>query len=70
MWRKGNHLALFAEIQIGAATVEKSMKFPQKIKNVTSFCPSNLTSGNMSKETQNTNLKIIYAPLCSLQHYL
>ena len=43
-------------MQIGAATVESSMETPQKIKNGSAFWPSNPTSGNISKETQNTNL--------------
>ena len=41
-------------MQIGAATVESIMNIPQKIKNG-SFWPSNPTSGNVSKGTQNTN---------------
>ena len=57
MWRKGNPLALLVGMQIGAATVESSMKIPQKIKNGTAQWPSNSTSGNISEETQNTNLK-------------
>ena len=38
MWRKGNPRALLVGIQIGAATVESSVEFPQKIfKNGTAF---------------------------------
>ena len=44
-------------MQIGAVTVESSMEFPQKIKNGTAFQPSDSTSGNLSEETLNTNLK-------------
>ena len=33
MWRKGNPCALSVGIQFGAATMENSMKFPQKTKN-------------------------------------
>ena len=33
------------------------MEFPQKIKDGTAFWPSDPTSGNISEETQNTNLK-------------
>ena len=33
-----------------------TMEIPQKIKNGSAFWPSNPTSGNISKETQNTNL--------------
>ena len=44
-------------MQIGAATVESSMELPQKIKNGTDLWTNNSTSVNLSKETQNTNLK-------------
>ena len=35
--------------------MENSMEFPQKIKNVPAFWPSDSTSGNISKGTRNTN---------------
>ena len=35
MWRKGNPFALLVGMYIGAATVENSTEFPQKIKNET-----------------------------------
>ena len=57
MWRKGNPCALLVGMQTGAASVESSMEIPQKIKNGTTLWPSDLTSGNMSKGTQNTDLK-------------
>ena len=57
MWRKDNAFALLVGMQTGVATVESSMEVPQKIKNGSPFWASNLTSGNISKETQNTNLK-------------
>ena len=57
MWRKGNPFALLVGMQTGAATVESSMEIPQKIKNVFVFWPSDSTSGNIYKGTQNTNLK-------------
>ena len=44
-------------MQIGVATVESSMKIPQKFLNGSAFQPSYPTSGNISKGTQNTNLK-------------
>ena len=44
-------------MQIGVATVENSMELPQKIKNRTALWLSNPTSGNISEETQNTDLK-------------
>ena len=57
MWTKGNPSALLVEMQIGAATVESSVEITQKIKNGSAFWPSNPTLENISKETQNTNLK-------------
>ena len=57
MWRKGNPFALLVGMHIGAATVESSMEIPQKIKNGSVFWPSDPTSGNISKGTQNTNSK-------------
>ena len=37
--------------------VENSMEFPPNIKNETALQPSDCTSGNISEEIQNTNLK-------------
>ena len=54
MCRKGNTVALLVGMQTGAATVESSMEIP---KNGSAFYPSTPTSGNISKGTQNTNLK-------------
>ena len=42
---------------IGTDTMEKSMEIPQKIKNGTTISSSPSTSGYLSKETKNTNLK-------------
>ena len=44
-------------MQIGVAMVESRMEIPQKIKNESAFWPSDPTSGNTSKETQNMNLR-------------
>ena len=33
MWRRGSLHALLVGMQTGAATIESSMEFPQKIKN-------------------------------------
>ena len=57
LWRKGNPSTLLVGMQTGAATVENSMEFPQKIKNGTAFSSSDPTSGTISEETQNTNSK-------------
>ena len=63
MWRKGNPHSLLVGMQIGAATVESSMEIPQKIKNGTASGPTKSISGNISKETQNTNLKEYIHPV-------
>ena len=57
MWRKGNPCALLVGMQIGAATVESSVELPQNNKNGTALRSSGSTSGNLSEETWNTNLK-------------
>ena len=57
MLRKKSPHALLVGMQIGAATMESSMEIPQKIKNGPAFWPSDPTFGNISEETQNTNLK-------------
>ena len=58
-WRCGEREPWCAvgEVLIGAATVENSIKFSQKIKNGTVLWPSNSTSGYTSEETRNTNSK-------------
>ena len=48
LWRKGNPSALLMGMQIGAATVENGMEFPQKTKNGIAFLPGNSTAGNVS----------------------
>ena len=45
------------ECVIGVATMEDSMKFPQKIKNRTIVWCSNSTSGYLSEENKNSNFK-------------
>ena len=57
MWRTGNPFALLVGMQTGAATVESSMEIIQKIEVGSAYLPSDLTSGNISEVTQNTNLK-------------
>ena len=37
LWRKGNPSALLVGLQTGAATIEKSMEFPQETKNGSAF---------------------------------
>ena len=45
MWRRQYLSALLVGMQIGITTVENSVEFPQKIKNRTTFRPSNPTPG-------------------------
>ena len=63
MWRKGNPFALLVGMQIGAATVESNMEIPQKTKNGSAFCPSDPTSGNISKEHKTLIQKNINTPV-------
>ena len=42
-------------MQIGAATMENSMEFPQKIKNRTTILSSNSTTGYLPEENENSN---------------
>ena len=57
VWRKGNPSALLEGVQIGAATVKSSVEIPRNINNGCTFWPSDPTSGNISKGTQNANSK-------------
>ena len=57
MWRKGNPSALLVGMQTGATTVENSMAFPQKFKTELPYEPAIPPLWNISKETQNSNLK-------------
>ena len=53
MWGEGSpHAPL-----VSAATIETRMSFARKSKNETVLLPSDSTSGDLSEETQNTNLK-------------
>ena len=51
MWINGNPLALWVGMQTGAAALENSVEFPQKIKNraTQQFLPSNSTTRNLPK---------------------
>ena len=48
--------------------MENYMEFPLKIKKGSAFWPNNSTSGDLSEETQNTNLKEYLLPFayCSV----
>ena len=50
--------------------MENSMKVPQKLKKRTTIWSSNSTSRFLTKENKKHKFEKIYAPQCSLQHYL
>ena len=52
-----NPFPLLLGMQTGAGTVENSMEILQKNLNGSAFQPSDPSSGNISKGTQNTNSK-------------
>ena len=64
MWRKGNLSALLVGMQTGAATVENSKKFPQKIKNGNAFDPAIPLLGYNLRILKH-QFKRTYAPQCS-----
>ena len=45
MLRKGNPLALLVGMQTGAATLQNSMEFPQKVKNRMPYDPASALLG-------------------------
>jgi len=49
--------ALLVGMQTGAAAVGNGMEVPQKIKNRNIIQSSNSTTGHLTKENKNTNLK-------------
>ena len=57
MWKKGNPCVRLVGMKTGAATMENSMEFLQKIKSEPALWSSDSTSGYLFKETQNTDLK-------------
>ena len=50
--------------------MENCMEVAQKIKKRITIWSSNFNFGYFSKENKNINLKRLYVPPCSLQHYL
>ena len=69
MWRKGNPCALLVGMQTGAAAVENSMEFPQKIKTGTAYDSVISLLGIYLKKPETLTRKT-YVPLCSLPCYL
>ena len=70
MWRKGNPYALLVGLYIIRTTMENNMNAPKKLKNWTTLLLSNFTSGYLSKEILNSNLKRQMNPYiyCSITH--
>ena len=66
---KGNPPTLLVGMSLGAATVENSMKFLQKIKNRTTISPAIPLLGIYPKKTKTLIQKDTCTPI-SLQHYL
>ena len=56
LWRKGNPSALLLGMQMGAATVENSMEFPQKTKDGTAF-------GLYTKNPESPIRKNLWSPM-------
>ena len=52
MQRKGNPLTVLVGMKTDAATLEKSMEFPQKVKNRTTLRPSSCTTRDLPKDTK------------------
>ena len=63
MQRKGNPSALLVGMQIGAATVENNMEFPQKAKNGTAFDPAIPLLGLYPKNPETPIQKNLCIPL-------
>ena len=57
MWREMITFALLVGMQTGATTLENSMEVPQNIKNRATRKSSNSTTGYLSKQNEDTNLK-------------
>ena len=55
MWRNGNPLALLVGMQTGAAALENSVEFPQKMKNRTTLRPRNSTARNSPKGSRSAD---------------
>ena len=64
MRRKGNPRALLVGMQTGAATVESSMKIPQKTKYGTAFDPAIPLLGIYAKKPKTPIWKNMRTPVC------
>ena len=62
MWRKGNPSAMLVGMQTGAATVENSIEFPQKLKMELPFDPAIPLLGLYPKNPETPIQKNICTP--------
>ena len=66
MWRKGTPSALLVGMQTGAATLEKSIEFPQKTKNgINCLLSQKFHCWDYILRTLKHQFKRTYAPQCS-----
>ena len=63
LWRKGNPNVLLVKLQTGAATVENSMEFPEKLKMELPFDPAILMLGLYPKSPETPIQKNLYTPM-------
>ena len=63
MWRKGNPSAMLVGMQTGAATVENSIEFPQKLKMELPFDPAIPLLGLYPKNPETPIQKNLYTPM-------
>ena len=63
MQRKGNPNAPLVGMQNGAATVENSMEFPQKVKNELPYDPAIPLLGTYPKNPETPNQKNLCTPM-------
>ena len=63
LWRKGNPSALLVGLQTGAATVENSMEFPQKLKMELPFDPTIPLLGIYPKNPETPIQKNLFTPM-------
>ena len=64
LWREANPSTLLVGMQTGAATVENSMEFPQKLKMELPFDLAIPLLGEYPKKLE-TPIQRTYAPQCS-----
>ena len=69
MWRKGNPSTLLVGIQTGVATVENSMRFPQKLKMELPFDPAIPLLGLYPKNPETAIQKNLCTPMFTVAQF-